>query len=131
MMPLWWSSDTRLICVRLNRFRMCAFSVHYSLPFELSQDATLAHYMNYTAEELLPVVQLIAKNVVKVNDGRTKNMVRWHSDPTLDLPELLAYNFIFFIFFQAVKHKYESAKMMRISSIAQLKSSLITDFAAQ
>ncbi|KAG7263780.1 hypothetical protein CRUP_034858 [Coryphaenoides rupestris] len=68
-------------------------------------DETLAHYMNYTAEELLPVVQLIAKNVVKVNDGRTKNM--------------------------AVKHKYESAKMMRISNIAQLKSSLITGFAAQ
>jgi hypothetical protein len=31
--------------------------------------------MNFTAEELLPVIQLIAKNVVKVNDGQTKNVV--------------------------------------------------------
>ncbi|CAL8405937.1 unnamed protein product [Arctogadus glacialis] len=66
-------------------------------------DTTLAHYMNFTAEELLPVIQLIAKNVVKVNDGQTKNV--------------------------AVKNKYASAKMMKISTIAQLKSSLITNLA--
>lgn len=39
------------------------------------QDVTLQHYMNYTAESLLPVMAHIAKNVVKVNDGLTKHMV--------------------------------------------------------
>ncbi|KAJ3605008.1 hypothetical protein NHX12_027059 [Muraenolepis orangiensis] len=67
-------------------------------------DKTLAHYMSYTSEELLPVVQLIAKNVVQVNEGRPKNM--------------------------AVKNKYGSVKMMKISSIDQLKSSLITSLAS-
>ncbi|KAK0146469.1 G2/mitotic-specific cyclin-B1 [Merluccius polli] len=68
-------------------------------------DTTLAHYMNYTSEELLPVIQLIAKNVVKVNDVQAKNV--------------------------AVKNKYASAKMMKVSTLAQLKSSLITDLATQ
>lgn len=32
--------------------------------------------MDYTAESLIPVMAHIAKNVVKVNDGLTKHMVR-------------------------------------------------------
>lgn len=39
------------------------------------QDATLTHYMEYTAESLIPVMAHIAKNVVKVNEGLTKHMV--------------------------------------------------------
>ncbi|CAL8320943.1 unnamed protein product [Lota lota] len=68
-------------------------------------DTTLAHYMKFTSEELLPVIELIAKNVVKVNNGQTKNV--------------------------AVKNKYASAKMMKISTIAQLKSSFITSLATK
>lgn len=41
----------------------------------MSQDATLQHYMDYTAESLTPVMAHIAKNVVKVNEGQTKHMV--------------------------------------------------------
>ena len=37
--------------------------------------------MNFTAEELLPVIKLIAKNVVKVNDGQTKNVVSRTAPP--------------------------------------------------
>ncbi len=36
---------------------------------------TLQHYMDYTAESLIPVMAHIAKNVVKVNEGLTKHMV--------------------------------------------------------
>lgn len=39
------------------------------------QDVTLQHYMDYTAESLIPVMAHIAKNVMKVNDGLTKHMV--------------------------------------------------------
>ncbi|XP_068190956.1 G2/mitotic-specific cyclin-B1 [Antennarius striatus] len=66
-------------------------------------DVTLQHYMNYTAESLIPVMAHIAKNVVKVNDGLTKHM--------------------------AVKGKYSTSKQMRIATIPQLKSSLVKDFA--
>ncbi|KAG7476966.1 hypothetical protein MATL_G00088380 [Megalops atlanticus] len=66
---------------------------------------TLQHYMNYAESSLIPVMQHIAKNVVKVNEGLTKHM--------------------------AVKNKYASQKQMRISNLSQLKSSLIKDLAAQ
>ncbi|KAK1884284.1 G2/mitotic-specific cyclin-B1 [Dissostichus eleginoides] len=68
-------------------------------------DVTLQHYMEYTAESLIPVMAHIAKNVVKVNDGTTKHM--------------------------AIKGKYSTSKQMRIATIAQLKSSVVTDIAKQ
>ncbi|XP_062312109.1 G2/mitotic-specific cyclin-B1 isoform X2 [Osmerus eperlanus] len=64
---------------------------------------TLQHYMSYSEESLVPVMQLIAKNVVQVNEGKTKHM--------------------------AVKNKYSSQKQMRIATISQLNSSLIKDLA--
>ncbi|KAK5900541.1 hypothetical protein CgunFtcFv8_025492 [Champsocephalus gunnari] len=68
-------------------------------------DMTLQHYMDYTAESLIPVMAHIAKNVLKVNDGTTKHM--------------------------AIKGKYSTSKQMRIATIAQLKSSVVTDIAKQ
>ncbi|KAM8827871.1 G2/mitotic-specific cyclin-B1 isoform 3-T3 [Spinachia spinachia] len=68
-------------------------------------DVTLQHYMDYTAESLIPVMAHIAKNVVKVNDGLTKHM--------------------------AIKGKYSTSKQMRIASISQLKSSVVKDLATQ
>ncbi|XP_020491719.1 G2/mitotic-specific cyclin-B1 [Labrus bergylta] len=68
-------------------------------------DVTLQHYMDYTAESLIPVMAHIAKNVVKVNDGLTKHM--------------------------AIKGKYSTSKQMRIAALAQLKSSLVKDLAKQ
>ncbi|XP_050964674.1 G2/mitotic-specific cyclin-B1 [Labeo rohita] len=66
---------------------------------------TLQHYMGYTEDTLVPVMQHIAKNVVRVNEGLSKHL--------------------------AVKNKYSSQKQMRIASISQLKSSLIKDLAKQ
>lgn len=66
---------------------------------------TLQHYMGYTEDELVPVMQHIAKNVVRVNEGLSKHL--------------------------AVKNKYSSQKQMRIATISQLKSSLIKDLAKQ
>ncbi|XP_056288059.1 G2/mitotic-specific cyclin-B1 isoform X2 [Pseudoliparis swirei] len=68
-------------------------------------DVTLQHYMDYTAESLIPVMSHIAKNVVNVNDGLIKHM--------------------------AIKGKYSTSKQMRIATIAQLKSSLVKDLAKQ
>ncbi|XP_034091098.1 G2/mitotic-specific cyclin-B1-like [Gymnodraco acuticeps] len=68
-------------------------------------DVTLQHYMEYTAESLIPVMAHIAKNVLKVNDGTTKHM--------------------------AIKGKYSTSKQMRIATISQLKSSVVTDIAKQ
>ncbi|XP_039855938.1 G2/mitotic-specific cyclin-B1 [Simochromis diagramma] len=68
-------------------------------------DVTLQHYMDYTAESLIPVMAHIAKNIVKVNNGLTKHM--------------------------AIKGKYATSKQMRIANISQLKSSVVKDLAKQ
>lgn len=68
-------------------------------------DVTLQHYMDYTAESLIPVMAHLAKNVVKVNNGLTKHM--------------------------AIKGKYATSKQMRIANISQLKSSVVKDLAKQ
>ncbi|TDH01825.1 hypothetical protein EPR50_G00166710 [Perca flavescens] len=68
-------------------------------------DVTLQHYMDYTAESLIPVMAHIAKNVVKVNDGQTKHL--------------------------AIKGKYSTSKQMRIATISQLKSSMVKELAKQ
>ncbi|KAG2466585.1 G2/mitotic-specific cyclin-B1-like [Polypterus senegalus] len=65
--------------------------------------STLQHYLSYTESCLTPVMQHMAKNVVKVNEGLTKYM--------------------------AVKNKYASQKHMRISTIPELKTSLIKNLA--
>ncbi|KAJ8247889.1 hypothetical protein GJAV_G00251730 [Gymnothorax javanicus] len=66
--------------------------------------ATQQHYSTYDEAHLRPIMQLIAKNVVLVNEGRTKYL--------------------------AIKNKYGSSRLMRISQIPQLKSAVITDLAA-
>ncbi|XP_040890607.1 G2/mitotic-specific cyclin-B2-like isoform X1 [Toxotes jaculatrix] len=65
---------------------------------------TQQHYSTYDEAHLKPIMQHIAKNVVTVNEGKTK--------------------------FQAVKNKYSSSKLMKISLIPQLTSSIIKNMAA-
>ncbi|XP_026175809.1 G2/mitotic-specific cyclin-B2-like [Mastacembelus armatus] len=65
---------------------------------------TQQHYSTYDEAHLTPIMQHIAKNVVVVNEGKTK--------------------------FQAVKNKYSSSKLMKISLVPQLKSSIIKNMAA-
>ncbi|XP_071984263.1 G2/mitotic-specific cyclin-B1-like [Engystomops pustulosus] len=64
---------------------------------------TLQHYTAYSEEVLLPVMQHMAKNIVKVNKGLTKHLT--------------------------VKNKYASSKQMKISAIPQLRSEVIVQLA--
>uniref|UniRef100_A0A8D2ZSG5 G2/mitotic-specific cyclin-B2 n=1 Tax=Scophthalmus maximus TaxID=52904 RepID=A0A8D2ZSG5_SCOMX len=68
------------------------------------QSPTQQHYSTYDQAHLTPLMQLIAKNVVTVNEGKTK--------------------------FQAVKNKYSSSRLMKISLIPQLTSSVVQKLAA-
>ncbi|NWT47052.1 CCNB1 protein, partial [Chroicocephalus maculipennis] len=63
----------------------------------------LQHYTSYTEHDLLPVMQHIAKNVILVNEGATKQM--------------------------AIKTKYASSKNGKISATEHLKSSTIWNLA--
>ncbi|TKS70478.1 G2/mitotic-specific cyclin-B2 [Collichthys lucidus] len=71
---------------------------------ELPWSPTQQHYSTYDEAHLKPIMQHIAKNVVTVNDAKSK--------------------------FQAVKTKYSSSKLMKISLIPQLKSATIRNMAA-
>ncbi|XP_037594124.1 G2/mitotic-specific cyclin-B1 [Cebus imitator] len=64
---------------------------------------TLQHYLSYTEESLLPVMQHLAKNIVVVNQGLTKHMT--------------------------IKNKYATSKHAKISTLAQLNSALVQDLA--
>ncbi|XP_063301779.1 G2/mitotic-specific cyclin-B2-like [Pelobates fuscus] len=70
-----------------------------------SWSPTQQHYTGYTEEDLQLIMQHMAKNVVKVNTNKTKHV--------------------------AVRDKYASSKLMRISTIPQLMSSLVTNLASQ
>ena len=56
-----------------------------------SQDVTLQHYMDYTAESLIPVMAHIAKNVVKLTDGLTKHLLSWNDSSSLQPRDLLLF----------------------------------------
>uniref|UniRef100_A0A8C9SHX2 Cyclin B2 n=1 Tax=Scleropages formosus TaxID=113540 RepID=A0A8C9SHX2_SCLFO len=85
--------------------------VHYN-PSEIAaaalltfyvQSVTQQYYCYYDEDHLRPVMQQMAKNVIIVNEGLTKNL--------------------------AVKNKYASSRLMKISLLPQLKSTLIKDMA--
>ncbi|KAM7424723.1 hypothetical protein PAMA_000873 [Pampus argenteus] len=65
---------------------------------------TQQHYSTYEEAHLKPIMQHIAKNVEILNTGKTK--------------------------FQAVKNKYSSSKLLKISLIPQLQSATIKNMAA-
>uniref|UniRef100_A0A2K5KF99 Cyclin-like domain-containing protein n=1 Tax=Colobus angolensis palliatus TaxID=336983 RepID=A0A2K5KF99_COLAP len=62
------------------------------------------YYTGYTENEVLEVMQHMAKNVVKVNENLTK--------------------------FIAIKNKYASSKLLKISTIPQLNSKAVKDLAS-
>ncbi|KAM8816596.1 G2/mitotic-specific cyclin-B1 [Rhynchonycteris naso] len=63
----------------------------------------LQHYLSYTEESLLLVMQHFAKNIIMVNRGLTKHMT--------------------------IKNKYATSKHAKISTLAQLNSALVQDLA--
>ncbi|XP_069480483.1 G2/mitotic-specific cyclin-B2-like isoform X2 [Ambystoma mexicanum] len=62
-------------------------------------DCTTQHYTGYAEENLLLIMKHMAKNVIRVNNNLTKNV--------------------------AIKNKYASSKLLKISTISCLKSELI------
>ncbi|XP_078541310.1 G2/mitotic-specific cyclin-B2 [Lissotriton helveticus] len=64
-----------------------------------SWDPTTQYYTGYSEDSLLLVMKHMAKNVVRVNNGLTKHL--------------------------ATKNKYATSKLMKISTISQLKSELV------
>ncbi|XP_075064180.1 G2/mitotic-specific cyclin-B2-like [Mixophyes fleayi] len=69
-----------------------------------SWGATQNHYTGYSEEDLSLIMKHMAKNVTKVNQNLTKHV--------------------------AVRNKYANSKLMKISTIPQLMSPVITDLAA-
>ncbi|XP_070267555.1 G2/mitotic-specific cyclin-B1 isoform X2 [Myotis yumanensis] len=70
---------------------------------KIGETPVLQHYLSYTEESLLLVMQHLAKNIVMVNGGLTKHMT--------------------------IKNKYATSKHAKISTLAQLNSALVKDLA--
>ncbi|KAM7015874.1 G2/mitotic-specific cyclin-B2-like isoform 2-T2 [Tautogolabrus adspersus] len=96
--------DYNMVHYRPSEVAAAALCLSQLLLDGLPWSATQQHYSTYDEAHLKPIMQHIAKNIVTVNDGKTK--------------------------FQAVKNKYSSSKLMRISLLPQLKSSIVTNMAA-
>ncbi|XP_031179495.1 G2/mitotic-specific cyclin-B2-like isoform X2 [Sander lucioperca] len=96
--------DYSMVHYRPSEIAAAALSLSQLLLEELPWSPTQQHYSTYDAAHLKPIMQHIAKNVVTVNEGKTK--------------------------FQAVRNKYSSSKLMKISLIPQLKSATIVTLAA-
>ncbi|XP_071770115.2 G2/mitotic-specific cyclin-B2-like [Centroberyx gerrardi] len=96
--------DYNMVHYRPSEIAAASLCLSQLLLDELPWSPTQQHYSTYDEAHLKPIMQHIAKNVVTVNEGKTK--------------------------FQAVKNKYSSSKLMKISLLPQLKSSVIKNMAA-
>ncbi|XP_030016683.1 G2/mitotic-specific cyclin-B2 isoform X2 [Sphaeramia orbicularis] len=96
--------DYNMVHYRPSEIAAASLCLSQLLLDELPWSPSQQHYSTYDEAHLKPIMQHIAKNVVAVNEGKTK--------------------------FQAVKVKYSSSKLMKISLISQLKSSVIKNMAA-
>lgn len=76
-LQLWWMGKLPLTPL-LQILFVAWVTQNVSFPLLCSvQTPTLQYYMGYTADSLIPVMQHIAKNVVKVNEGLSKHLVSW------------------------------------------------------
>ncbi|XP_054467308.1 G2/mitotic-specific cyclin-B2-like isoform X2 [Anoplopoma fimbria] len=96
--------DYDMVHYRPSEIAAAALCLSQLLLEGLPWSPTQQHYSTYDAAHLKPIMQHVAKNVVMVNEGKTK--------------------------FQSIKNKYSSSKLMRISLIPQLRSSTVTTLAA-
>ncbi|XP_060924500.1 G2/mitotic-specific cyclin-B2 [Limanda limanda] len=96
--------DYHMVHFRPSEVAAAALCLSQLLLEGVSWSPAQQHYSTYDEVHLKPVMQHIAKNVVSVNEGKTK--------------------------FQAVKTKFSSSKLLKISLIPQLKSSTIKNLAA-
>ncbi|KAF7212146.1 G2/mitotic-specific cyclin-B2 isoform X1 [Nothobranchius furzeri] len=96
--------DYQLVHYRPSEIAAASLCLSQLLMDVLPWSPTQQHYSTYDEAHLKPIMQHIAKNVVMVNEGKTK--------------------------FLAVKNKYSSSKLMKISLIPQLKSPVLKKMAA-
>lgn len=96
--------DYQMVHYRPSEVAAASLCLSQLLVDWLPWSPTQQHYSTYDEAHLKPVMQHLAKNVVTVNEGKTK--------------------------FQAVRKKYSSSKLMKISLLPQLSSSIIQKLAA-
>lgn len=96
--------DYDMVHIRPSEIASAALCLAQKVIAQGSWGATQNHYTGYTEEDLSYIMKHMAKNVTKVNKNLTKHV--------------------------AVRNKYASSKLMKISTIPQLMSPLITDLAA-
>ncbi|KAK9542278.1 hypothetical protein VZT92_000153 [Zoarces viviparus] len=96
--------DYNMVHYRPSEVAAASLGLSQLLLEGLPWSSTQQHYSTYDAAHLKPIMQHIAHNVVMVNEGKTK--------------------------FQAVKNKYSSSKLMKISLVPELKSSIVKTMAA-
>lgn len=96
--------DYDMVHYRPSEIAAASLCLSQLLLDRLPWSPTQQHYSTYDAAHLKPIMQHIAKNVVMVNEGKTK--------------------------FQAVRNKYSGSQLMQISLIPQLKSSIIRSMAS-
>ncbi|XP_020789103.1 G2/mitotic-specific cyclin-B2-like [Boleophthalmus pectinirostris] len=96
--------DYDMVHFRPSEIAAAALCLSQLLLEGLPWSPTQQHYSTYDEAHLRPIMQHIAKNVVQVNDAKTK--------------------------FMAVKTKYSSSKLMKIALVPQLSSPIIRSMAA-
>ncbi|XP_077119977.1 G2/mitotic-specific cyclin-B2-like [Ranitomeya variabilis] len=96
--------DYDMVHFRPSEIASAALCLAQKVLDEGSWGATQHHYTGYVEEDLSHIMKHMAKNVTKVNKNMTKHV--------------------------AVRNKYASSKLMKISTIPQLLSPVITDLAA-
>ncbi|XP_037303781.2 G2/mitotic-specific cyclin-B2-like isoform X1 [Pungitius pungitius] len=96
--------DYAMVHYRPSEIAAAALSLSQLLLDGLPWSVTQTLYSTYDDAHLKPIMQHIAKNLVMVNDGRSK--------------------------FQAVKRKYSSSRLMKVSLLPQLSSSTVKTMAS-
>lgn len=80
-----WVSLTFTLCCNVSDCVCAAVNQLTGPVLLLSQSPTQQHYSTYDEAHLRPVMQHIAKNLVNVNEGRTKFLVSLPSDSIVDV----------------------------------------------
>ncbi|XP_028257617.1 G2/mitotic-specific cyclin-B2-like [Parambassis ranga] len=96
--------DYSMVHYRPSEVAAASLCLSQLLLHGLPWSPTQQHYSTYDEAHLRPIMQHIAKNVVAVNEERTK--------------------------FQAVKKKYSRVELMKISLLPELSSSIVRNMAA-
>ncbi|XP_038670766.1 G2/mitotic-specific cyclin-B2-like isoform X1 [Scyliorhinus canicula] len=96
--------DYSMVHIHPSEIAAAALCLSFKVLGQSTWTAVQQYYTGYTEEALHLTMQHMAKNVVKMNGGLTKHI--------------------------AVRNKYASSKLLKISTIPQLKSALVQELAS-